>query len=843
MTTGVDIDGIMAEGGAQSWTTLVVPVMGVHNRFSGVYAEQTSDFQGVSVAIGPQFCAGTGGTSPKPKGTVVAEDNDCANPSTGGSAATAPNAEAAYTNGVLDLDFMHPPSAIVAPAKGILLGNGCIEDKLVRIRSAGHLEADSAGNEFTVASAISGENQGCTLQTFARAQDESFPAYANLDERWSKRDDTLYAEQYIDRAEDLFAAVRQAIDAATVQGLRGGVVELPRGQFTVTGGKLDLCNEEGRQFNPGWQIRGQGAGIEGFGGTRIVAGAGFTSAVVSRTNYTVTAGGGDGGRDIIECVGCDFRAAGITRGSLIETTNFASAGNNYSRTTGKMALKVYRAETTRLTVEDERSIHAGLVNVTSTTSGSVRLLKPMIEVCGSNSWITDIELDGEGRADMLVHHRPDNTPSVECTAASTPYASCTGAGTGSGLPLVTVNGGVDRVWGYDPTYYGIASTAPESSGQADHWGVHNSHFWGGVGSIWYDGLQAQPGFTVEATQMEAFKTFGFRLSSGSGILDDTTIISADADCRAGTYGQCAHVWMSYENVVGLHLKGSNNIEARAGSGIHVVDGGSVPGAIRSLTLDRAVIQANDTTSPTNFALIHAPNACLQVDLGNSYFKSIADPVNPPTVTFGNANQATCQSSIIGSAYFFDSGSLGPPPVLTINDSIPQTVMSSPTTDNAIMRSDGTRGAIQGSGASIDDAGNLTANSVNTPDKPSGENFFELNDNPTTQPTAPGGANVKIFTGSDGELRKMDATDPSGGRRVLTDRFAPTVKTDAVAGNQTLPGRFDKVWFQHDSATPSASRSRRPQAFKAKSSASPTASSSGSSSTSRAAARATPWARS
>lgn len=528
---------------------------------------------------------------------------------------------------------------------------------------------------------------------------------------------------------DMLAKINAAKAAAIAAGARGGTIDVPRGDFTVTGAKADLCDERGNEFNYGFVLRGQGAGILSRGGTRIVAGSGFASTNVSRTNYTITAGGGDGGRDIIECTGCNFRTAGITRGSLIETVGFASAGNNYGKTVGKLPLKVYRAEATRLTVEDERAIHATLVNVTTTTTGNVRLLKPMVEVCGNNSWVTDLELDADGIADMLVHHRPDNHPNVECSAGSTPYPTCTGAGTGTSQALISVNGGVDRVWGYDPVYFGVASTALELAAQADHWGVRNSHFWGGLGSVWYDGLQAQPGFKVSDSQMEAFQGFGFRLSSGSGILDDVTVISADADCRAGTFGTCAHVWMSYENVVGLHLKGKVNIEMRAGKGIHVVDGGTVAASRRFLSLGDAWIQANDTTVPTNLALLDAPNACLSIDLGNSVFNSNADPVNPATITIGNSNQATCASSIVGQSALYDTGPVGAAPVMTINDGIPSTVLAGPTTDNRIMRADGTRGRIQDSPIVVDDAGNLdTPGQITTGDPGDGARKLSLRTN-------------------------------------------------------------------------------------------------------------------
>lgn len=93
-------------------------------------------------------------------------------------------------------------------------------------------------------------------------------------------------------------------------------------------------------------------------------------------------------------------------------------------------------------------------------------------------------------------------------------------------------------------------------------------------------------------------------------------------------------------------------------------------------------------------------------------------------------------------------------------------------------------------------GVVTAEGVVVRDQASGNNVEELNDNPTTLPSAPSGANVRYYTAADGEIYKRDASDDSDLELLTTDniikamRKRPTYWTDflgtvAASGGDNL----------------------------------------------------------
>lgn len=523
--------------------------------------------------------------------------------------------------------------------------------------------------------------------------------------------EVYYCDQFA--GADLWAQCQAAYAQAKADGVRMPVIEAPRGAFTVAGAKLDFCDESGPFGTTGGIFRGQGGGpsvaASHRAGTAVTAGAGFASTNIARTNFTITVDVDTDGagpettlRDEITCTGCDFLAAGITRGSLIETSGFASSANNYSKANGKMPLKVYSATATKLVVEDERSANASMVAVSNVAAGELRLLKPMIETCGGTWIVQGITLDADGVADIGVHHRPDNQPYRACTGVDAPYdgtgefaLDCTGFQTANTLGAnISIGGGLLNVWVYDATYASVAHTALEIGGQSDHWTIEDgSHLSGGLMSFWYDGLQAQPGVIIRDSQLEAFQRHGVRLSSGMVLLDNATVISADADCKADTFGESAHVWVGYENVTGMKFDGETNLEVKCGKGIHIANGGANQNALRAIDISHSWITAND---PDVTNLIDAPNACLAVDIEGAQIKDNNGPAGGPTLlTFGNSNQGgACSGWIAGKATYSDMGPAGFVPSLVVNDGIPVGVMS----DSFIASING--GTPNGAGASV-----------------------------------------------------------------------------------------------------------------------------------------------
>ncbi len=463
---------------------------------------------------------------------------------------------------------------------------------------------------------------------------------------------------------DIGAKCNSAFAQMKADGRKGGILEIGTnpGLQTTT---IDVC-EEGTGAFTSPTIRGQGRGVNGAkGGTVLAAASGFASTNIVRTNFTVGQDNGPGGRDKITCTGCDFVAAGFRRGDLIETTGFASANNNYHRAqsdaTRQFPLKVYSASTTEIVVENESSIHAGLVTATTVTAGDVRRLKAQIETCTSFQNVEGIQIDGNQYADLGIHHRPDNSQVSGCISAGVPYAGCTGLGTGSVSIDNSIGNTVNETLIREHTYYDIAATALEAAGQSDHYVISNSHLGAqSVGGFWYDSMQAQPGPVVRDTQVEDFKRFGILNSSGTINIDSSTIISNNSDCIADTYGESAHVEMRTSNTLGLHISNSN-IETRCGKAIKI---GSVTNQIRGLTLTSNFISANadgETTTPT--ALLDAPGFCGPIVNTSTWTGQAGTGV--PTVSIANSNHPTCETTIDGFGAYRNMG-LAEPILLVAN---------------------------------------------------------------------------------------------------------------------------------------------------------------------------------
>lgn len=491
--------------------------------------------------------------------------------------------------------------------------------------------------------------------------------------------DTYYCEQYA--GADIGAQCNAAYAAALAAGSRSVEIVLPRGSFTQST-KLDFCDESGLNSWIPIVLRGQGMATGGRGGTLITAGASIATANVSRTNYTVTpnvdlAGGADAfGRDRIECVGCDFLAAGIRRGDLIETTGFASANNNYSRdastSTRKTPLKVYQVTATAMIVEDEINAGPAMASATTVTAGEVRKLSAQIEMCHYGQYVEDLELNGSTSnryADIGIHFRPDNQVYDGCTGSGAPHAYCTGDKTSNGshaLPIL-IGAGTRRVAATRYKYAAVALTAPATGGQSDHFIVDATYLSYAPMLFWADAAQSLPYPLVRDSQLEAYERNGMRIASGVGRIESGTVVSRETACRDDSYGECVGVALLAESTNGIQIDGTT-IEGHVGKAISV---GSQSSGPRQIVIRDSYISAASNLYETSVPLLDIPNACgVLVDDGNVWANHDAF-ATAPTLTVSNVNQSTCPMVVTGRSTYraYTPGSFAVPQ-LTLNDGIP-----------------------------------------------------------------------------------------------------------------------------------------------------------------------------
>lgn len=666
VTTGVVIDGVMAEGGSQSYSTLAVPTIGQFNKITGLYAEQTTDFTGVSVALGPQYCDGVSGSGTrKPKGTIVANDADCSTAG-GGVASTAPDAATPGLRSWIEIGFAHSPSAVVAPAKTILLGDACVTNRHVVISGHGPLFADSAGNEFQIANAIATAG-GCDLTIGMEPETAPLPSYYKLAENWiaEKYPDPVYRCEAYPGA-DIGARCNAAYAAALANNARGAIIDSGRGHFVQTT-KFDACDETGAgQWIP-FTLRGVGVSISATNdGTRWLAGSGLATSNVARTSFTVTADVDALGRDRIGCVGCDFLAAGIRRGDLIETSAFASSSNNYIRTnsaggqTRRGPMKVYSVTPTALILEGEINPGPNMVTTGAVTDGQVRKLSTQIELCHSNQYVEDIELDGDSTntyADVGIHRSFDNVTTDGCTGAGAPWPGCTGLGTGSIGIRNSIGGGERGISAKFHRYYNVAVTAPATGGQNDHYFVEKSHLAGSTVNFWMDDEQAEPGPVLRDTQLEAYTRNGVRIAAGNVYLDHATVVSREAGCTSDAHGECKAVELLAESTTGLTIE-SSSIEAWDQDGIGV---GAQSSAPRQVAIRDSVINGLGSTTK----LFDGANFCGTFTNEGNIWANWTSSATPLLLSADNANPATCPLRVQGVSSYFSFTPTAPPPKLVV----------------------------------------------------------------------------------------------------------------------------------------------------------------------------------
>lgn len=465
--------------------------------------------------------------------------------------------------------------------------------------------------------------------------------------------DVFYCDEYA--GGDIGAKCQAAYAAALASGARGAIIEAPRGSFTQTT-KFDACDETGQNHWIPVVLRGHGMNpMASNDGTVWVAGSGLASANVTRTNYTVTANVDGLGRDRIACAGCDFLAAGIRRGDLIETSGFASSSNNYIRTNSaggddrRMPLKVYRASTTELILEGEVSPGPAMVTTGAVTDGQVRKLVAQIDMCHSNQYVESIKLDGSlsnEYADIGIHRKYDNAPADACTAASTPYPGCTGLGTGTNSGAFSIQSADTRVAEWNHRYVGIAVTSLATGGQNDHYVVEKSSlgFNTPVG-FWHDDEQAEPGPVLRDTDIGSYGRNGVRGAAGNTFIYNGTIQSGTTNCATDAYGTCVAVELLRESTSGITFD-DGSIEAYDHIALKI---GSQVSAPRQIQIKNSSILALGSAAEP---LVDATNVCGTFLNESNIWGNWRSLANPALLNLDNSSPTTCPLVLGGTSSYY-----------------------------------------------------------------------------------------------------------------------------------------------------------------------------------------------
>jgi hypothetical protein len=463
---------------------------------------------------------------------------------------------------------------------------------------------------------------------------------------------------------DIGAKCNAAYADAVSAGSRGVNLWVGRASYSQTT-KMDFCDESGVVASTPVRLIGHGNGRGSRGGTVITAASGLETTATT-ASMVAAAGTGPGGRDKITCATCTFFTDGFRRGDLLEISGFVNAENNFGKAVDKLPAKIYSVSETELVLEGEE-LDAGLV--AETVSASVRQLQAQVEMCRENQWVEDIAFFGGGAneyADIAVHFRPDNAPNEACTASTTPYAQCTGLGTGSLVAIIMLDSGVDSIRAEDHGTLGVAITSPNSQGQGDHFSVRNSFFAEIPIEVWADNAQSQPGVEVSHNSFTDWEWTGFWCSSGNCRANFNTIISDAAACVALDHGVCNAVYGAPETKSLSFVE--NNMDIWGGDGVVM----AAETTLKSTLILRDNVIHSSYDSGTAYQLVDATDFCgIVVNEGNLYTNN-AGPLtgNPaPQIVVGNSNHPTCPTTVVGKSEYRDRLAAGPDPVLVLNDSI------------------------------------------------------------------------------------------------------------------------------------------------------------------------------
>ncbi|MBY0263462.1 MAG: hypothetical protein K2Q20_14040, partial [Phycisphaerales bacterium] len=292
-TTGVHVNGLLIEG--PTWSSISSPTLGSSNQIRNIYAETSSGFLGKGIAIGPQYCDGVSGTSPKPKGKIVLTDDECANTGTGGVAAISPN-HFPSTVARLDLHFTYTSQGRAAGGRGLIFGDACTTNVSVKVDTDATMLANPDNSEFEIGPAIASSG-GCAVKMLAPPGVAPYPTYYNLVEDW---DPTRPANVELQRLVDNCALEADGTpipDSCVGDGTDGG----GGSDIPITGGGVAVNGPTAIDFtsaDPGILVTGNESGSNDtvefgfeFSGTY----ASINSVGVAEQCFFTVSGSGAGG--------------------------------------------------------------------------------------------------------------------------------------------------------------------------------------------------------------------------------------------------------------------------------------------------------------------------------------------------------------------------------------------------------------------------------------------------------------------------------------------------------------------------------------------------------------------
>jgi hypothetical protein len=452
----------------------------------------------------------------------------------------------------------------------------------------------------------------------------------------------------------------------------GGVIEIPRGDTRNFDSVADFCDETGGATDASGYapdlaaitVIGRGANLAGQNGTRFVATATLALASARTGTTTLSLTQDDSptlSYDTITRAAGSFITDGFKHGDLVTINGFSATLDSDEDTAFVDPAKiyvVYSVSELTMVMQGVQGTDAGLTVVAGGGDESVTELTEMLRTCTRKAIFKDFSLDGARLVDLGVHVDSDNAVAQACTAASAPYAACTGLGTASGLSNKTEQGQRFENLEIEDALIAnaVVRSATNTMGQADRIVFENVRLIGAESTantainLWVDNLQAKPAVVVTDSDLND-PGFANIWVTGGGVnvtrSNFTQGTTASDDCRDGNFagsvaGTC------YAILVGNAALGMPNVNYSAlsynafdiyeSNGIvFSATGGSDTDQI-SLTMIGNTV--NCVTCTAAYSLLTYDNeGGLFVDPTNLFCRQ-SGATTQPTITLANDDEAT-----------------------------------------------------------------------------------------------------------------------------------------------------------------------------------------------------------
>lgn len=356
----------------------------------------------------------------------------------------------------------------------------------------------------------------------------------------------------------------------------------------------------------------------------------------------------------------------LARGDIIYVSGFTNANNNTATTaekavplaTNELPFRVHRAEWNgslgKIVVVPllSKGTDAGLTTESDSDNESIRKANYQLKICGRQVTVSDIQFDGNsGNADIGVWFYGDNWPNLACQGANDPYATvCTGYGTGTMSSITHIGTGIKN---FATSGHGLAGVmfqpAANDSAQMDLayaiYGESRDDFIG----VLANSQQAKPNMLIERMNIQNYQQFGVLHGSGHLHLDQSTIISANANCPADDSG-CWGFYSSHNNRIGLEMTG-NAIEVAGGNGAYIEGSGTNAARFFSIADNDFIASRSDSSGTEPVRLLVASMAGTAVIQPNRFYSNSSGVTTAPEVSISNATNATVPLKLFASSTF------------------------------------------------------------------------------------------------------------------------------------------------------------------------------------------------